>query len=895
MNAHFDNSLSGHFSELVNFCSDAIDWNTRAAASSHRLKLDAGDNKEFFLKARLAAKKLHQSAQRPPCVGVFGPSQAGKSYLVSALARPESGPLTVQFQQKDVDFLQQINPGGGRESTGVVTRFSLHAPRVTDADFPVEVRLLSESDILKILFNSFFSDLDHTGSLKIEKLTNTQINQTMEELSAQASRSDVSGSLNPEDVLDLRDYLDQSYRSLTDNLSASFWNQAIDLVPRLTLNQRTKLFGVVWRNCDLFSELYLQLSQAISNLGQTSECLIPLSALIATPDSPSIVDAQLLAQIGKPTASMVSVRPVKAGSVLGDVISVPKPIIAALTAELRLTIKQARWDFLKSSDILDFPGARSRLRETDVQRESHDGKSMAAEFLLRGKVAYLFHRYTMDHELSAVILCVPWGPQEVTGYAPLIDQWVKENQGANPLERAKRPPGLLLTLTKFDQDLQAKGGDNENTERLRWPDRVKSSLLERFGAMDWVEQWDQKSFRNTFWLRNPEIKDSPYMQYQNGKEVGINPDQIERLARLKGYFLEDALVAKHFDDPAQKWDAAMTPQDGGIRAIVACIQAAADPTVHWNGLKSKLEHMIEGLDGKLSQYFNDSQDQEIAKKKEIFNQIKNELARIIKGREIWHLFDLFLPTSADLRALYFSVAKESKEIQLDESKLADEENFDLDAFFEQEIVGKKPGADQNQSTSVIHHRALAFSQRSTELWISQMRSRAQQESTGVRLAANLKTIQALIEELALATNRLGLSQKIAASLSPAENNAGVTWEAIADRQVNIIRNALGEFLAQLGMAELPLLQRPGIPPDQPVRRVFEPYRTHGDQGLPLTEQPKNIPSLVAIDWLVALQKLIMDNAGFAGQDSLSPELNSALGQLVERIDRVETASAGLTY
>ena len=59
------------------------------------------------------------------CVGVFGPSQAGKSYLVSILASRDGRPLQARFADKTYDFLREINPPGNRESTGLVTRFGL--------------------------------------------------------------------------------------------------------------------------------------------------------------------------------------------------------------------------------------------------------------------------------------------------------------------------------------------------------------------------------------------------------------------------------------------------------------------------------------------------------------------------------------------------------------------------------------------------------------------------------------------------------------------------------------------------------------------------------------------------------------------------------------------------
>ena len=109
---------------------------------------------------RNLSRKLAASAGRRNSAGVFGPSQAGKSYLVSALARnPEPHPLTADFAGTKKDFLAEINPPGDRESTGLVTRFTV-VPGTTDTTHPVELRLLTETDLVKILGNSFLSDFD---------------------------------------------------------------------------------------------------------------------------------------------------------------------------------------------------------------------------------------------------------------------------------------------------------------------------------------------------------------------------------------------------------------------------------------------------------------------------------------------------------------------------------------------------------------------------------------------------------------------------------------------------------------------------------------------------------------------------------------------------------------
>ena len=89
----------------------------------------------------LRTRKLRRAWSRKQSLGLFGPSQAGKSFLVGALLSHELGSLKVLGRQSEVDFLKEINPAKGVESTGVVSRFSSAAPphQLTRGDFLCEL------------------------------------------------------------------------------------------------------------------------------------------------------------------------------------------------------------------------------------------------------------------------------------------------------------------------------------------------------------------------------------------------------------------------------------------------------------------------------------------------------------------------------------------------------------------------------------------------------------------------------------------------------------------------------------------------------------------------------------------------------------------------------------
>jgi hypothetical protein len=170
-----------------------------------------------------------------------------------------------------------------------------------------------------------------------------------------------------------------------------------------------------------------------------------------------------------------------------------------------------------------------------------------------------------------------------------------------------------------------------------------------------------------------------------------------------------------------------------------------------------------------------------------------------------------------------------------------------------------------------------------------MRECAQDPSTVKALMVSTHVIAILVEEFVIAIQRNQLADRLAAALHPAESNSSVTWESIVDRQVTVTKSLMSDFLNQLGMSNLPLTDRPGVPPDNPKRRVFEPYPAFSDSP-PLQEVPINVPTLIALDWVVGLQKMFTDNAGFSGSDRLPADLNLALGGLIGRARDTVTAA-----
>ena len=174
-------------------------------------------------------RRLSTAASRKMCVGVFGPSQAGKSYLISALARDRNGDLFADFAGQSVDFIRKINPEGGKESTGLVTRFTTTPPQGVSKDRPIRLRLFSEMDLVKVFANTYYADCKHKEAPKVEEVL-----EALDEL--QGLKEDApSGHVSSDDVEDLREYVHNRFgdKPRAQLLDRAFWTSAMELAPKI--------------------------------------------------------------------------------------------------------------------------------------------------------------------------------------------------------------------------------------------------------------------------------------------------------------------------------------------------------------------------------------------------------------------------------------------------------------------------------------------------------------------------------------------------------------------------------------------------------------------------------------------------------------------------------------
>lgn len=247
----------------------AIDWIAAVRQDAPRLNTEADRLTLNLRRSRNKARRLAQAAARPMTIGFFGLSQAGKSYLISALAAGENGKLGTVLGGHQLDFLTHINPpGGGKEATGLVTRFS-RLKHNDDQNWPVRLQLFSEVEMAKILANAFVHDFNQE---KFDwNYDEGRISDLLATLEKRRRPTRVPG-VTEDDVVSFWDYLVRHAEKTQSRFALHYWPQAVNLAPWLTTDDRAQLFSVLWGEVPELTRAYGHFAQTLQRLVGRRKC-----------------------------------------------------------------------------------------------------------------------------------------------------------------------------------------------------------------------------------------------------------------------------------------------------------------------------------------------------------------------------------------------------------------------------------------------------------------------------------------------------------------------------------------------------------------------------------------------------------------------------------------------
>lgn len=866
-------------------CGEAIDWVAQARTQSARLDREADALIERLRRARNQAARLGRAATRPLCIGFFGLSQAGKSYLISALAAGTNGELETDLAGQRLNFIQHVNPPGhGKEATGLVTRFT-RQPVATPAGYPLVLSLLSEVDLAKVLGNAFLNDFDRE-QIDLD-LSADHLRRLLTGLQARRQPVRTAG-VSEDQVIELLEYFEQRFPRSIEPLRADYWPSAVSLAPWLDAADRATLFSILWGEVPELTATYLTLQAGLAATGHAEQLYCPLEALVQTAadgtlsQAHSIMNVDILERLGRDEHDPIEVIPCRGGQSLAPV-ALPRSLLAALSTELRLVLAQpARTGLLEQVDLLDFPGYRGRLAVAnlgEVRKQLQDDQvDPLAQLVLRGKVAYLFERYTDEQEMHLLVLCAPAHKQsDVKDLGPVLAHWVERTQGVDPQARAAHPAGLLWAITMFDFRLNPVPGETEDLMRKGWEGMLKLTLLERFGGYEWLQEWTPgQPFDNLFLVRKPRMAAAVIATDSSG-EQGPLPPQQARLALLRRTFCADPLVRKHLRDPGAAWDAMLTPNDGGVGRLGDYLAAAARPAARLAHLADQVAALTRDLvEHRFAPYYRPEGAAEVAHQQRLAERVIAALSR--RPTHFADLLAALQPTRDDLRALYLRAedSAPTPPVPSETSAASDGGLIDLGAML----------AGTAAPTGALRANAAArrYAQAVLRYWVGQLMAVADDPHWLAWLGLERQVLEALVGELIIGAERLDLETELVELLAGAEAQTAAMRARLVERQAFVSAARLARFVAYLGCDDLNAAARPRsrVAADQPVFAAPAPI---APGQLPvLAPQPLNYSALYILDWFEAFRALAIANAGQARGDAIDPAQNAALGAILARID-----------
>lgn len=891
-------SLTQGWAAIAQGCQDALGWVDAVRSGSRRLDNEADKLNLSLLRTRNQANSLTLVARTPMTFGFFGISQAGKSYLISALAAGSNGSLEALYGERRVDFIKEVNPvGGGKEATGLATRFTRQAP-AAPAGYPVPLRLFSEIDLAKILANAWFNDFNHE-QLSFQ-LDEARVEERLRPFLQRATQAKSYNGVSQEDVVALWDYLNASFRKSVEKLEHAYWPQVLKIAPALSPGERAELFSLLWGELPALTETYRSLANVLTKLNHARTVFAPLETLIDHSNG-SIMNVDSLNRLGSSQDRHVEIRYWKEEQQIGSA-SLTQAELAALTTELIFPLAEVEADsVVEQVDLLDFPGYRGRLKITALEEAGREGLNPICQLLLRGKVAYLFERYTDNQEMNALVVCASSAKQsDVADVGPVLNRWVEKTQGKSAEERQGRNPGLFWAITMCD--MRINSSLQLTTEQLKegWEGMLHMTLLERFAQYDWLQQWAPgQAFNNCFLVRKPGL-DNPFIDLKDGteqernKEACITERYRQKLDEMGSTFISAKNVLQHVTEPSKAWHAMLELNDGGMGRLTKALRGVAHLEFKLARLQQQLEQCREETGNRrLGRWYEKDGDGQLVKKQAIAKELWQGLSACSHSMgELINRLDL--PTQ-ELNNIYLSIRDRNPEPSNDGDSLA-ANAFTASPFgnnpFGDNPFGSDPFADAPAEIAVVDAPASTaqervgqdddFAHQAFKAWVAHLRELPQQAPQWRQLGMNSELINHLSEELITAATRLDLEGTLKRALAGQEQ-AGTRREHLMARQVLRAQLTMRDFIAWFGYLTLP----PEKVPNSYVgekNKVFLRQKPLMNDELPQLAAVAPQPGVSYLgDWLSALMSVVLDNAGHSATRDISVEHNRQLGQIISQL------------
>ena len=580
--------------------------------NGERIERDLGPvaaSDEFELtRLRRLASNLYSSAKVPVAAAVYGPSQVGKSLFVgrvlvpssedySPLGRDEKSGEPAYFQH--LSFDTDLNPqSGSNEATALVTRFTTKDRIAANMapEYPVMVRALTRDQWLRVLARGF--SVECVASTR--NWTQAELEDLFQDLARRYSSSQVDRKWQM-DILDAYGYMRTCDRRGFQS-KESVVNGMLSRYPLTDEGYIAASAALFWDEWESLTGMFVRINgflERIMTEAHDPAILSHWAGVRFLLDSQRAtfherrnsrcftrVDWADFRLIQRGDWHVLEHFPGQGGG------AEDQEVVQAAMLELVIPILPHRlsedWrKVIEQIDILDVPGMRAgRQGAEQGKRTSADDLGEQMEIVKRGKVAYLFERYTDELLIQTLLLLARGGNLEVTGQMKYhIDKWGKARYGEKiwPHKVRDELPAFFLGITGIDEEFRNR---DEFADAMLYETRL-AQVVDALGPVMNDFGGRNKPFRNVFPLRYPGTWDADEEARQ---EAGP-----EKWVKAGEAFLEAKAVQTYIANAAEKWEVAMTDHDGGLSLISSGWRQVTTAEKKQNQLESSIVDVYNRL------------------------------------------------------------------------------------------------------------------------------------------------------------------------------------------------------------------------------------------------------------------------------------------------------------
>jgi len=840
-------------------------------------------------KLRRQLKITQPAATDKMCVAVFGGSQTGKSFLVNSMC---GAGYIKMLGQDNVNFLNEINPegSGNKESTGLVTRFTMDNPPLATKEFPVHIRLLLELDLVCIFVNTYYKDAE-PSELNKDKLKNA-----IRVLEGK-KHSEKQASFDHDDMEGLKEYIEQLFPPDRKNaFRGAWWETIINIAPFLRRPERVELFSLLWDEQSKFRDLFDILSADLERLGNPTTGVY--CSFEALKRDKSIIDVSTLNNLLSDFSDELEIVSYK-DQKMSSPVRLRRAVVAALTAELTLTLCEQPAKFFDHTDLLDFPGYLPRLTETDIDKKLEKEGELEL-FFRRGKVAYLFERYCARQELTSLLLCVK--PTDFSDHTlpKVLRKWIHETHGDTSNERSEKLSTLFMIFTMSDETAFSQQ-DGQPVSSV-WATRLKSTFDHYNRAVQnedsWIKNWEpNQPFNNCYIMRNPSVQKivARFIEYEDLKESKSKKEK-DFLSGTEGFlkereeaFLNTPLVTDHFKAPRKLWSGFLALNDGGVGNIRDALNTLLnDPILKRNHLCTKLRPVRNRFFQAMDAFWEkDSPDELLPEKEKLAIRLMAGIQNLAKKKHMGMFLRSIMLRDNEIRDLYFeTIHRANAPADAPEEATATtvtpgDSAFDgliTDLFDEEDMKEIKETVTVTEVVDDIQ----MFRKRIIVHWVTCLQKMKEDPNSKAMFGIQDDDLNMLVNEMYKGINRCNIGQKLEDALREAAAFVIPDREAMAWKQGSLAASIINDYVTWLGL-------NPQASPEERTIKFKDKDFQLFDQPAPVTglppleELPSKYNSIYIQGWALALHRLILDNAKNPGDGLLSLEENVRLGKIVPRL------------